>query len=146
MLEDSLRSYGAGRSLLVDRHGVVIAGNKTLEAAASIGLEDIQVVQTDGRTLVVVQRTDLDLATDSCAKALAIADNRTAQVSLDWDGQVIASLIEDGVDLSGLFSSQELEGLGAAVPAFEPVSEDEQGRLDQKKPVTCPACGHEFTT
>ena len=38
MLEQSLRSYGAGRSLLIDKNGVVIAGNKTLEAAASIGL------------------------------------------------------------------------------------------------------------
>lgn len=29
-------------------------------------------------------------------------------------------------------------------PNFEPVSADEQGRLDQKKPVTCPECGAEF--
>jgi len=31
------------------------------------------------------------------------------------------------------------------VPDFQPVGIDEQGRLDQKKPVTCPECGHEFT-
>jgi hypothetical protein len=30
MLEHSLRSYGAGRSILADKHGVIIAGNKTL--------------------------------------------------------------------------------------------------------------------
>ena len=29
-------------------------------------------------------------------------------------------------------------------PDFQPVGIDEQGRLDQKKPVTCPECGHEF--
>jgi ParB family chromosome partitioning protein len=29
-------------------------------------------------------------------------------------------------------------------PDFDPVGEDEQGRLDQKKPVICPECGHEF--
>lgn len=29
-------------------------------------------------------------------------------------------------------------------PTFEPVSEDEQPRLDQKKPVKCPHCGKEF--
>lgn len=33
---------------------------------------------------------------------------------------------------------------GAVVPDFAPVGEDEQGRLDQKAPVTCPECGHEF--
>lgn len=27
---------------------------------------------------------------------------------------------------------------------FEPSGMDDQGRLDQKNPVTCPACGHEF--
>jgi len=30
-------------------------------------------------------------------------------------------------------------------PDFQPVGVDEQGRLDQKKPITCPECGHEFT-
>jgi ParB family chromosome partitioning protein len=29
-------------------------------------------------------------------------------------------------------------------PDFEPGSEDDQGRLDQKTPTTCPECGHEF--
>lgn len=31
------------------------------------------------------------------------------------------------------------------MPDFEPASEDEQGRLDEKKKVECPECGHEFT-
>ena len=58
-LENSLRDYGAGRSILVDKHGVVIAGNKTLEQAASLGLE-VETIRTDGNKLVVVQREDLD--------------------------------------------------------------------------------------
>jgi hypothetical protein len=29
-------------------------------------------------------------------------------------------------------------------PDFGPASATEQGRLDEKNPVTCPACGHEF--
>jgi hypothetical protein len=33
MLEKSLRDLGAGRSILLDSKGAVIAGNKTLEAA-----------------------------------------------------------------------------------------------------------------
>lgn len=35
---DSLAECGAGRSILVDRDGTVIAGNKTLEAAQALGL------------------------------------------------------------------------------------------------------------
>lgn len=34
LVETSLQKYGAGRSVLVDRNGVLIAGNKTTEAAA----------------------------------------------------------------------------------------------------------------
>lgn len=113
MLEASLREYGAGRSLLVDKHGVVIAGNKTLEAAASVGLDDVVVVQTDGTRLVVVQRTDLDLASDPRAKALGVADNRVAQIGLDWDAQVLQDLVAEGADLGAMFTDKELAELVA---------------------------------
>jgi ParB family chromosome partitioning protein len=33
---------------------------------------------------------------------------------------------------------------GIQPPDFQPVPMEEQGRLDQKQPVTCPACGHAF--
>ena len=56
--------------------GRIIAGNKTLEAWADIE-GDVQVVQTDGQQLVVVQRTDLDLTDDEgAARKLAYYDNR----------------------------------------------------------------------
>lgn len=42
---DSLAECGAGRSILVDRDGTVIAGNKTLEAAQALGLP-VRVVET----------------------------------------------------------------------------------------------------
>jgi len=32
-----------------------------------------------------------------------------------------------------------------AIPSFDPVGEDEQPRLDVKKPHICPECGYEFT-
>ncbi|MEY4940405.1 MAG: hypothetical protein RIQ93_2140 [Verrucomicrobiota bacterium] len=44
-------------------------------------------------------------------------------------------------DLTG-FDAAERERLATQ---FQPVSEDEQGRLDQKAPVICPKCHHEFT-
>src|SRR5687767_15136053 len=74
MVEDSLRTYGAGRSILADKQGRIIAGNKTLQSASDINLP-IRVIETDGKELVVVQRTDLDL-NDPKARELAIADNR----------------------------------------------------------------------
>jgi hypothetical protein len=140
MVEASLRRFGAGRSILVDRHGRIIAGNTTHEAAIDIGLTDAVVVKTDGTKLVVVQRTDLDI--DSPAgRALAIADNRTSEVGLSWDPGVLAELAADeAIDLSALFSPVELAdllGSDAPTPRFQP--QQPEHRLDELA-AHCPTC------
>lgn len=109
MLEQSLRKYGAGRSIVVDRDAETIGGAKTLEAAALLGLP-VRVVQSDGKELIVVQRTDLDLDTDTEARELAIADNRIGSVSLEWDTTVLASLGAE-IDLSTFWTKDELAAL-----------------------------------
>ena len=53
-------------------------------------------------------------------------------------------------ELENLGPDFDLEMLGingfGLDPSFEPGTEEEQGKLDEKKPVGCPNCGHEFTT
>jgi hypothetical protein len=112
-IETSLRSYGAGRSVLADKHGRLIAGNKTVEGCVNAGLDRIRVIQTDGTELVVVQRTDLDMQTDKAARELAIADNRAGQISLEWDRTALESLSADfGIDLNDVgFAEGELDKL-----------------------------------
>lgn len=114
MLEDSLGKYGAGRSILTDKHGNVIAGNKTLQSAVDAGIP-IEVVQSDGNKLVVVQRTDLDLYADTKARELAYADNRVAQVDLDWSAEALLADVNDGLDLSKFFDDDELAELLSSV-------------------------------
>jgi hypothetical protein len=108
LLEKSLERYGAGRSVLVDRHDRVIAGNKTVEAAVAAGLKSIAVIETDGSSLVAVQRGDLDLAKDKKARELAIADNRVGELDLVWNPEVLASL---DVDLDLFWNENELNAL-----------------------------------
>lgn len=120
MLESSLRDYGAGRGICADKNGVVIAGNKTLEAAALLGFDEIVIVPTDGRQLVVTQRTDLDLEQDAQAKALAIADNRTGEVGLEWDPAVLEAFDKEDVDLGEFFSDAELEKLLESAQVEDP--------------------------
>jgi DNA modification methylase len=109
MLRQSLERFGAGRSILVDREGRIIAGNKTVERARAAGIDKLVVVPSDGRSLVAVQRTDLSLD-DPEARALAIADNRVQEVDLVWDPEVLAELGRD-VDLGAFFDQGELEEL-----------------------------------
>ena len=144
-LEASLRQYGAGRSILLDKNGRIIAGNKTVEVAADVGLEDVLVVQTDGKQIVAVQRTDLDI--DSVeGRGLAYADNRVGQLSLEWDAEQVLADLNAGMDLSALWKQDEMDSLLADIqpPDFQPVDASEQPRLDQKSPMTCPHCGEEF--
>jgi hypothetical protein len=110
LLENSLQKLGAGRSVLADKNGVLIAGNKTLQTAVESGFENAIVVETDGTQLVVVKRTDLDLSTDAKAKELAVADNRIGEISLEWDAEVLSALSEE-FDLSSMFFEEELEDL-----------------------------------
>ncbi len=44
MIEESTSNYGAGRSIVIDKNGVVIGGNKTLKGALAAGLKGIIVV------------------------------------------------------------------------------------------------------
>jgi len=142
MLENSLRKYGAGRSILVDKNGVVIAGNKVSEVAGEIDLP-VREVQTRGNELVVVRRMDLDLEKDKAAKELAVADNRIGQIDLDWNPDLLKELSAE-IDLGQFWMEDEFNELLQIVPNFQPTSAEEQGRLDQKKPITCPECGAEF--
>ncbi len=92
LIEKSLRKLGAGRSILLDKNGKVIAGNKTLENAVNAGFgdEDLIVVQTTGKQIVAVQRMDLDL--DSrMGKEMALADNATAKANIEWDTEVLSA-------------------------------------------------------
>ena len=94
LLEDSLRKFGAGRSILVDKDGNIIAGNGVVETAASIGMEDVVVVKTDGKKLVVVQRDDLTLDSPQ-GRELALADNMTALKGIDIDLEKVKEHLGD---------------------------------------------------
>jgi hypothetical protein len=129
LLETSLRRYGAGRSVLADKHGRLIAGNHVTEASVDAGINDVIVVQSDGKKLVVVQRTDLDLERDPEAKALAIADNRVPELNIAWDPDVLAALEKEDVPIGDFFRPQEYERIvesdtaqideGAEIPEME---------------------------
>lgn len=107
MLETSVRRYGAGRSVLADKNNKIIAGNKTLEAAEHAGVEEIIIVPSDGKQLVVVQRTDLDLDTDVEAKELGVVDNQAGAVGLSWDATNLQELERQGVDMRQFFREPE---------------------------------------
>ena len=111
-LQESVIRFGVGRGIVVDRRGRVIGGNKTTETLSKLnpGVR-LVVVPSDGDTLVVTQRTDLDLVEDPAARELAFADNRVGELNLAWDAQQIAAGLEAGLDLAAFFRQGELDTL-----------------------------------
>lgn len=76
----SLKRFGQQKPIVIDKSGVVRAGNGTLEAAIHLGWDKIACVRTS------LENTD--------AVAYAIADNRTAELA-EWDDEVLSSLLAE---------------------------------------------------
>lgn len=93
LMNKSFEKFGAGRSILIDKNNKIIAGNKSAETFAELGLEDIEIVETDGKKLIAVKRTDIDLDTPE-GRELALADNQTAKVNIDFDFEVLESELD----------------------------------------------------
>ena len=80
IIRKSLEDCGAGRSILLDGDDVVIAGNGVYEQAQALGLP-VRVIESDGRELIAIKRTDLKTEDDK-RRALALADNHASDTSV----------------------------------------------------------------
>ena len=123
---DSLKAFGQQKPIVVDRRGIVVAGNGTLEAAKRLGWTEISVV-----------RSDLD---PTQSTAFGIADNRTAELA-DWDDEVLRSLL-DSMDegLRGVLAFNQKE-IDALIESGETKEVDPESFQFAHK---CPKCGFEF--
>lgn len=132
LLEKSLQQFGAGRSILIDKNNNIIAGNGIVEAAGTIGLDKVKIIETDGTELVAVKRTDVEL--DSAqGREMALADNATAAEDLSWDNGNIEEVSEQfGIEPGDWISD------------WSEAKEPNEAREKQTKTILCPNCGEEI--
>ena len=150
MLEQSLSSVGWFGAVSVTADGEAFDGSLRLEkiATAFDGVNPI-VIDSDGTRPIIVRRTDIESANSDIARKASVLANRVAEVSLSWDTEVLEQWNDEGsIEVDAMWFPEEVQGWDSEVPDFEPVGEDEQGRLDQIEPkelnCTCPNCGHEY--
>lgn len=93
LIRHSIQELGCGRSILVDKDGVVLCGNDVYRIAKELG-KKIIVVETDGDVLVAVKRTDLS-ASDKKGMEIALVDNLSQEKNLEWDTDAVLSSVED---------------------------------------------------
>jgi DNA modification methylase len=107
MIAASLREVGAARSIVIDEHNEILAGNGVVESAAAAGISKVQVVDADGDTVIAVRRIGL---TPEQKRALAIFDNRTGELA-EWNVEQLAADEVAGLTFEPFFFEEELRAL-----------------------------------
>jgi len=98
----------------VNKNCLVIGGNLSfIEVGAEVfGVDsEVLVIETDGTIPIIHKRTDIDSGSPE-ARILGYEDNRTAELSLDWDIPTLDFDLSQGLDLDGLFSEFDLKDMG----------------------------------
>ncbi len=113
----SLKQFGAARSIVLDKNNVIRAGNGTAKQAKELGIP-VRIVCSDGNELIAVKRVDLD---GQAAAAYAIADNRTAELAT-WNNELLTKQLGE---LAGEF---DIEGLGFSESALRALAGEPEQR------------------
>lgn len=116
LIAESLKRFGAARSIVIDEDGRILAGNGTVEGARKAGIDKLRIIETEGDELIAVRRTGLS---EDEKVGLALADNRSSDLS-EWDNEMLRQLSEEH-DLAPWFEDGEL---------LAEILEPEQGNTD----------------
>jgi ParB-like chromosome segregation protein Spo0J len=146
LLEESIKRFGWTNPVILSADNVILAGHARVKAAISAGNDTVPCIRTK--------------LTGAEADAYLIADNRLSDLA-PYDRDILAELLGelpddlaeltgfDSVQVDALLSGEDIPDIekfiSDTVPDFQPIPEEEVPRLDEKKKVCCPECGHEFT-
>jgi DNA modification methylase len=103
LIAESLKRYGAARSIVIDEDGRILAGNGTVEGAKKAGITNVRIIEAEGDELIAVRRAGLS---EDEKVGLALADNRSSDLS-EWDHEMLRQLSEEH-DLAPWFEDDEL--------------------------------------
>jgi len=134
-LKGAIGDLGFIRSVTITKDGVVVDGHLRVALALSEHQKSIPVEIVD---LDEAETKEALLTLDPIA-ALAANDKEKLDALLrevQSGDAAVQAMLADMAKAAGIVPMND--------PAFDPVSIDEQGRLDQKSPIICPHCGMEF--
>ncbi|MCX6224212.1 MAG: ParB/RepB/Spo0J family partition protein [Bacteroidia bacterium] len=112
----------------------IIAGNHRFDAGMTLSMIEFPCLVYTGNK--------------KAALARAISDNKS-NAWTDWDFPLLKDMcieLDNAGDFDMFttgFEQIELNEMFGVV-SFPPGTEADQGRLDEKKPITCPECGHSW--
>ncbi|MEM8998579.1 MAG: hypothetical protein AAGF23_27585, partial [Acidobacteriota bacterium] len=156
----SIETHGFGDPPKFDATlGGLVYGNGRTEALERMQAEGKQpprgVARADDDEWAIPVIFGVDAKSHAAAVAFAIDHNNLTMLGGDleftdiltiWDEQGLQHVLKEAPDAGDYLATLAGDDLDALLdgPDFEPVSADEQSRLDEKKHATCPECGHTF--
>ncbi len=118
IIVDALQKLGAGRGVVVsghpDRRNKLLAGHATVEAAAEAGVLPVRFIDTDGKEIIAIRRSDLSEADE---RLLSIADNRAGEFS-SWRAGSLEEVFKTE-EVGWMFTEHEVHVLGGEEPSRE---------------------------
>ena len=160
MLETSMHDVGFVAPITVAADGEAFDGSSRLEKAAIV-FGDVAplVIEHDGTRPVIIKRTDIPTASHPKAVKASVYANRVAEVSLDWDTEILEEWNDEGIlSVDEMWFPEEMEGWGdeSKWNKYENTNEldikSAEDKLNEqfnkpgkeKESVICPHCGGEF--
>ena len=156
----SIETHGFGDPPKLDATlGALVYGNgrtEALERMRRSGAEPPRgILLTEDGEWAVPMIFGVDAESEAAAVAFAVDHNNLTLLGGDlgfadllqiWDEPGLQAVLEQTPDAADLLTSLDRQDVEALLtgPDFEPVGAEEQSRLDEKKQVTCPECGHAF--
>ena len=131
LIAESLKRYGAARSIVIDEDGRILAGNGTVEGAKKAGIDKLRIIEAEGDELIAVRRAGLS---EDEKVGLALADNRSSDLS-EWDHDMLRQLSEEH-DLTPWFEDDEL--LAEVLDTVEGNTDPDDVPEAPEEPVTKP--------
>jgi hypothetical protein len=119
LIAESLKRFGAARSIVIDEDGRILAGNGTVEGAKAAGISKVRIIEAEGDELIAVKRSGLS---EEDKVGLALADNRSSDLS-EWDQEMLHYLAKDH-NLLPWFEQTELDTLFENAEAVFPELSD----------------------
>lgn len=110
MVTSSQQKRGFARPGFSDNENNVLGGNlSVMEVPESIGLGNgkVFVVESDGDIPIIHKRRDVEPESQE-AILLAIEDNQSALVSVNFDPARLIQRHDEGIDFTGIFTSDEI--------------------------------------
>ena len=130
-LAGSIKEFGFINPVIIDADNGIIAGHGRVLAAQKLKMDTVPTLK-------------VEYLTETQKKAYIFADNKLA-LNSSWDEDMLKVELEELKELDFDFDIIGFDEYSFETPEFTPGTEDDQSKLDEKKPIICPSCGHEFT-